>query len=469
MGESVIIRFHGPGSDVEELTWSQRSIWDSMVAAGRSIAIGGMVAMPAGTTVDQVATILRFATSRHQSLRTRLTFESDGRPRQVVSESGEIALTVVDVPDAGDPAATAEEIRARQELGTFDYVHEWPVWMSVVRHRGQVTHLVAMYSHLAVDGQGLAALVADLATMDPATGESAAPVEGVQPVDLARQQREPAAQRQSAAALRYWEGVLRSIPPRRFRACHDRREPRFWELDCHSPALLLAVRTIADRNRAGTGTVLLATYAVAMARVTGVNPSVAQVVVSNRFRPGFAGSVSHLAQYAPAVIDVADATFDDVVARARRAAMAANKYAYYDAAACAELIARVGRERGQRIDTACFYNDRRDESRDAVGPRPSREAVLDALPDTTRRWGRRFDWYDGLFFLHINEAHGAISYTAWADTHHLSPVDLESFVRQYESVAIEAILDPDALAVPAAVVTEPAAARGSSDREPPRW
>src|SRR5262245_44373721 len=122
MGEPVIVHFAGPGSDVEELNWAQRSIWESMKAAGRSIAIGGAMPLAAGTTVDDLAAILRFAMCRHPSLRTRLRFEPDGRPVQVVAGSGEIALTVVDVPDADDPAEAAEAVRARQELGTFDYV-----------------------------------------------------------------------------------------------------------------------------------------------------------------------------------------------------------------------------------------------------------------------------------------------------------------------------------------------------------
>jgi len=175
--------------------------------------------------------------------------------------------------------------------------------------------------------------------------------------------------------------------------------------------------------------VLLAAYAVTMARVTGMSPSVAHVVVNNRFRPGFEGSVSHLTQYAPAVIDVLDATFDEVVARAWRASIAANKHAYYDAAAYHELAARISKERGVRIDTACYFNDRRGESRNAAIGETSRRAVLDALPLTERRWGSRFDWYDGLFFLHLVEDPEAIAYEAWADTHHLAPTDLENFTR----------------------------------------
>jgi hypothetical protein len=441
--ESIVVRFEGEGSGVEELTWSQRSMWESMRAAGRSIAIGGMMPLPPGSKAEDIANVLKFAMCRHQSLRTRLRFDTDdGRPLQVVSPSGEIGLSVVDVADDVDPAGVAEAIRARQELGTFDYENEWPVWMTVTRHRGAATHIVAMYSHLAVDGHGLAALARDLSNMDPGTGETTAPVEGIQPMELARQQRTPAAQRQSAAALRYWEGVLRSVPARRFGERGDPREPRFWELECRSRAVLLAVQAIARRTRLNSGAVLLAAYAAAMARVTGLSPSVAQIVVNNRFRPGFGPSVSHLAQYSPVVLDAVEGTFDELVGRAWRASIAATKNAYYDAAACHELIARVNRERGERVDTACFFNDRRAEARDAPGP-VSLDSVREALPHTVRRWGRRFDWYDGLFFLHIDDAPDAVAYTAWADTHLLSPADLERFVHEFEAVVVEEAFHDD--------------------------
>jgi len=444
MTDQIMIGFQGDGSDVEEFTWAQRSIWEAMMAAGRSIVIGGAMAMPETTTVEQLAGILRFAMCRHQSLRTRVRFAQDGRPLQVVADSGEIPLYVVDVRDDENPAAVAEEIRARQELGTFDYASEWPVWMTVVRHKGTVSHMVAMYSHLAVDGQGIMALVDDLSNMDDPSGAFNAPVEGVQPVALARLQRTPEAQRQSAAALRHWERVLRTVEPSRFGPCEDKREPRFWEMVCRSPALLAAVQVVSARVGIDSGVVLLAAYAAAMARLTGKSPSVAHVVVHNRFRPGFKASVSHLAQYAPAVIDVRNATFDEVVFRAWRASIAANKHAYYDAAAYHELAARISQERGARIETACYFNDRRGESRNAVAGETSRQAIQDALILTERTWGNRFDWYDGIFFLQINEDPDAIAFAAWADTHHMAPADLMTFTHHFEAVVVEAALDPNA-------------------------
>lgn len=88
---------------MEEFTWAQRSIWEAMKAAGRSIVIGGAVAVPGGTTAEQIAGILRFAMCRHQSLRTRVRFAQDGRPLQVVADSGEIPLYVVDARDDENP------------------------------------------------------------------------------------------------------------------------------------------------------------------------------------------------------------------------------------------------------------------------------------------------------------------------------------------------------------------------------
>lgn len=460
--ETVAVPFEGEGSGEGELTWAQRSIWESMRSAGRSIAIGGAMALPAGTEVADMARVLRFAMSRHQSLRTRLRFRDDGTPAQVVSASGEATLAVVDVPDDGDPAGAAEAIRARQELGTFDYAAEWPVWMTVVRHRGAAAYLVVMYSHLAVDGNGIAALVEDLATMDPRTGESSAAVRGIQPLDLARQQGTDASRRHSDAALRHWERLLRAIPAKRFpeladaglagaepadAIAADPGEPPFWELECRSPAMFLAMQSVMLRTGVDSNVVLLAAYAAAMARLTG-GVSVAQIVVDNRFRPGFAGSVSHLAQYCPVAIDALDCTFDDATTRAWQASVMAAKYAYYDAAACHELIAKVGGDRGEPVETACFVNDRRTRSRAASGLTPAPEDVEDALPGTTRRWGRRFDWYDGLFFLHVDEAENAIAYSVWADTRRLPPAGIEAFARHFEDVVVEAAFDPSARACP---------------------
>jgi hypothetical protein len=44
--------------------------------------------------------------------------------------------------------------------------------------------------------------------------------------------------------------------------------------------------------------------------------------------------------------------------------------------------------------------------------RSSAETLRDALTLTERRWGSRFDWYDGIFFLQIDEDPQAIAFAA---------------------------------------------------------
>src|SRR6185437_15161126 len=108
----------------------------------------------------------------------------------------------------------------------------------------------------------------------------------------------------------------------------------------------LALRAISQRKGMDTSQVLLGVYAIAVARVSGCNPFVTMLAVSNRFRPGFATSVSVVAQISPCLIDVADCTLDEAIGRARRAAVIAYKYGFYDPRQRVALIERIAAERG---------------------------------------------------------------------------------------------------------------------------
>jgi len=359
----IRVPFHGEGSGSGELTWGQRGIWNTMQRTGRTMNIGGVMPLPEGTPVEEIAAVLQFAVSRHQALRTTLQFDderpSGALPLQTAAESGETVLHVVDIDETDDPAATAEELRSRYETTPFDHAHEWPVRMGVIRSADALTHLVVQYSHLAVDGLGIDAIARDLAHRDPQNNRATAPVTGTQPLQISQAQAGPAGRRQSDKALRYWESQLAAVPAQRFAPSDDPREPRFWEIFCYSPAMHLAMRSISARTAAHTSHVLLAAYAVAIARVTRRTPSVAQMVVSNRFRPGFADAVTQLSQTGICVIDVADCVFDDVVARAWKASAGASLHGYYDGDAHHQLLSDIARRRGEEIDLSCFVNDRR--------------------------------------------------------------------------------------------------------------
>jgi hypothetical protein len=448
MADRILVPFEGEGSGTAELSWGQREMWRAIERRGSSLAIGGVVPLPAGTTVEGAAAELRFMLSRHQSLRTRLLLDGDGRERQVVAASGEACLEVIEAGD-GDPAEVAEAVFNRFHSAEYDYVNEWPVRMAVIRHRGALAYMVVMYCHLAIDGGGVAALIADMATMDPATGRSLTPVRGLQPLEQARRECTPSGRQRSETALRRWEHLLRAIPASRFGDCagQDNEEPRFRQATYRSPAMHLAARVIAARNGADTSAVLLAAFAVALARVTGINPSVAQLVVSNRFRPGFSDTVSTISHPSLCVIDVAGATFDQAVARAARSSFSAFKNAYYDPDRREELIARIGRERGEDIDIACLFNDRRILTRDmADDPLPTREELQAALPLTTMLWkDKPADPVGERFFVDVEDVPDMVELRVSPDTRYISAAHTESFTSEMEAVTVEAAFDPGRL------------------------
>jgi hypothetical protein len=222
----------------------------------------------------------------------------------------------------------------------------------------------------------------------------------------------------------------------------------------------LAIRSIAARTGAESAHVLLAAYAVALARITGRNPSVAQVVVSNRFRPGFADAVAHVSQTGICVIDVAQCVFDDVVARAWKAATAAYLHGYYDGARHRQLLDDIAARRGEELDLSCYVNDRRSVYTPELGePLPTEEDLQAALPRTRLRWDRKLPTYDGSFFLHADSGPDsnvpgrivpdesglpAVYFAIWADTHRLAPAEIEACARELEAVTVEAAFDAKA-------------------------
>jgi hypothetical protein len=438
----IPVPFHGTGSGSAELTWGQLSVWRTIKNSGATQTMGGIMPLPPGTTVQDAAAVLRFVLSRHQSLRTRLRFEPDGSPRQVLVESGEARLELVEAGDA-DPAEVAEDVRIRYSTTNFDYVNEWPVRMAVVTSDGVPAYSVAVYCHLAIDAQALDILIADLATMDPVTGEGATPVTAIQPLELARRQHSAAGQRQTDLSLRHWAKVLRSASPRRFNVSTDPRQPRFWDLAYRSPATHLAVRVVAARTNSDTTAVLLAGFAVALAQHIGINPVLCQLAVGNRFRPGLADSVTPLAQSSPCAIDVANQTFDQAVATAVRAAMSTYLCAYYDPNQRAALVASLNAERGAKVDLDCYFNDRRLAGKQPTDePLPTAELITEALAHSELRWETRTDVDSPRLYLDVDDADDGLRFTMTADTHCLSPDEMCAVVRAVEATVVRAALEP---------------------------
>jgi hypothetical protein len=438
MGAKLFVPFHGEGSGVGELTWGQKGIWQTIRLSGESVTMGGVDPLPPGATVENAAATLQYVMARHQSLRTRLRIDPDGHTWQVVSSEGEIPLEVVDVAAGEDPAEVADAVCKRYQSHDFDYAEEWPLRMAVIRRDGTLTHAVAVYLHLAMDAGGLDVLMADSRTQ-----RESPPVTAIQPLQLAWQQQQPAALRQGEASLRHLEQVLRTIAPRRFGRPTGGPVPGFEQVSYESAAMQLANQAVAARTGFGTNPVLLAAFAVTLARHTGINPVVVVLPVSNRFRPGFAGMVSPVAQISPCVVDLAGISFSTAISRSAKASMHAFKHAYYDPDERLALLRRVDRERGEPIDISCFFNDRRGLGRpQPTGPVATEAQVRDALPGSRLRWTTGPGLSKQKLYLSINDTPDAIELSLSADTEHLSTVDMEAIVRGIEAVLVEMVADP---------------------------
>jgi hypothetical protein len=430
--ERAAVPFAGEGSGVAELSWGQRELWGGMQRQKTWMPLRAVRPLAPGTTLDQIVTDLRYLVGRHESLRTRLRFDPDG-VKQVVASAGELTMEIVDAEPGADPTAVAQRVAQRFWDTDYDFAGEWPVRVAVIRHRGVPRQLVWVMCHLVTDAFGATVMLKERAE------RPAGPPAGLPPLAQAHWQRSPAGQRQCQAALQHWERQLRTIPARRFPATTYRPSPRFWHGSFASPAMHLAARAIAARTQVDDAAVLLAVFAVALARVTGIHPVVTRVVVSNRFRTHLAATVSPISQSGLFTIDVRDATVDEIVMRTERRTMATYKYAYYDPYQMDELVARVSRERGEEIDLACFFNDRRTARPESAVPTP--EQLLAARPQTGFKWVDKQDEqpYERLF-VHLDDVPDTVSMSVFIDSHHVAPADVEACLRGMEQVAVTAAL-----------------------------
>ncbi|MBV9448772.1 MAG: hypothetical protein JO345_23025 [Streptosporangiaceae bacterium] len=436
----LVVHFAGDGSGIAELSWGQQEIWSVMQDKGDSLSMGGARALPPGHTVADVAAGLSFIMSRHQALRTRLRFGPGGQTQQVVHASGEITLEVVDAGD-NDPGEVAAAVAARYKARQFEYEHEWPLRMAVITHHGTATHVVQVICHIALDAFGLAALYDDFDHRDERTG----PVTAMQPMEQASRQRGPSGRRAHEASMRYYERVAASVPDRQFTMSADPRQPRFWQVTLNSPAGYRAAGMLAARLGLSTSAVLLAAFAVALTSLSVSRRVAVHLVVSNRFRPGFAGSVSPVMQTCLGVIEP-DGPFEDVVRRAWQSALGAYKHAYYDPAGKREVCERLAAERGVEPDWSLIFNDRRVLTRefaDTVSAADSASSLRDELTRSTLTWGDRNHLSQGKVSLNICDVPGTLSCEVWADTHFVRPPDMERLLRRIETVIVDAALADD--------------------------
>ena len=442
---TVDVAFSGDDAGSGGLNWGQQHILGAIRNLGSSMNMCALRELSPTATVEDFADELRFYLNRFQAMRTLLRFEPDRPPIQVVHASGTVPLQILDIDAATDVDAVLAALVAEHEQRSFDDEHEYPIRMVLVRRAGVLTHLLTVLNHFATDGAGAFAMYEDFLHRDPVTGRARGPVP-THPLDLTAQQATPAGRRQSDASLRYWERQLAALPRRRPTAAVPEAGSRYRRATLRSVPLLLGATRIAHRLDCDVSAVLLGLFATALARLTGEQPTAAQMLVSNRFRPGMADIVGNVSQSGLFVVDVADATVDEVIERAQRAVTRTYKYAYFDLEQWKTLLARVERERGQEL-ALCYYNDRPSQrTATAPGPEPSIKAVLAAARNPTPVVWSTLPFFNEHLMVTIDNVpddNDAVTVLVSADTWHVTSKDMETLARTMEELAVAAACDPE--------------------------
>ncbi len=451
--ERIVVQFTGAETGTAPLTWGQKAILQDMQDNGSQFNMGGMMKLPAGSTVADAAACLSGLMRRHAALRMRLGTGPGGRPYQRVARAGEIALTILTIPDdteRADTARYADDLMDAWPLTRFDFHRDWPLRMAVLRHRGACLYLVWVLSHLVADGAAHILLLADLGpgeTAGPAVGDPGRP----RFLDIPRNEQSPQLRRLSGRAMRYWETQLSHIPALTFgELTHpgDQAGQRYGQVRFSSSAAHLAMLAIARRTGTDASRTTLAVLATAIGRATGVHPLTVKVMVSNRFRPGLADVIAPIAQNSVVTIDVTGISVDEVVARARSASLTAGMRAYYDPDELTEVIARLDAERGYPARVSCRINDQRAMVRrappeaDLVAVTP--EQVAQRLTETSLAWLGPLDNLHEQASIIVENRPGVVSlYMMW-DLRCLTTEQVEAILRGVEEVAVEAAFDPAA-------------------------
>jgi hypothetical protein len=434
--------FRGDRALCAPLTWGQYAIWKAIVALAPGDAVLNvqrLLTVPdrAAGTVAEVAQAIGALISRHESLRTRIR-DVDGEPQQEVLASGTLPLTVVEC-DRAAVDTVADALRQQLAQPRFDYGAGWPIRVGLAVADSRVRRIAIAASHAAMDAYAADIVLREL-RMLLLRGAISAPPE-LQPVDLARRERETGA-RLTTRAIAYWLDSYAGLPPSMFDPVGPAESPRYQKASLISPAAGAAVRVSAARHRISTSTVLLAAAAGLMSAWTGHRTCGLLTIAGNRLQPGHQGLVAPTNQLGLVALDANPReSFADFMPRVWNAALQGYRHAYCDPVALNRALEAAGRSHGAETQPYCLFNDvRQTPDGDLAAAAPDEAQLRKAQAASTLTWPERFDRFNWRFFLEVQNAPAALNLRLAADTEYLPSADVERFLRAMDRLLVDAAL-----------------------------
>jgi hypothetical protein len=436
MTEVLPVRFSGERAGTAPLTFGQRNTlnWVGKETDAFSAVIHWVLVLPDGVTLADIAAAFTVLMARHEALRTSYTPDA-----QRVHGTGELPIELHALTDAELDSAADLLVGRLREKGV-DFTSGLPLRVAVGLDGDEPKAAVVVYSHMAVDFGSMALIGAQFTELaaDPAAREVGAP--GHQPLDQAAVEESARGRKAAEAALRYWESHLRTAP----QSLYPVPPPPLPGEGLRTGILVsraagLALGHISARTRTGRQVVLLAAVCAVLAQRTSIRRCVFASVSGNRFRLRLREYVGSLAQDGLLALDVNEPTFDELVARAAKATLAANTHSLFDATKLWRIIDQVCHERGTAFTRDFSLNDMSthfgltDESGE-VGPVSE---VAKARADTQVHWMESAQFP---VVLMCNPAKLApeLMLGLTSDTRYVGGAEVESLLRGVEGLLVAA-------------------------------
>ncbi|MEV6104993.1 condensation domain-containing protein [Streptomyces sp. NPDC051940] len=384
-------------------------------------------------------TAVRGLLSVYDSLRTRIVIGDDKTMRQHLDSEGTHDVCVFEAEDADAADALARQIEKQWHAVSFAYDREWPIRTALIQVDGRIVHAVMVLSHIASDALGLSLVHRTFAALldgaDPAVLRKDSP--GFQPLAEAAYQASEKGRKRDEAARRHWRQALRDCPERLF----ERREgaaPEFRQAVLASPPLPAALEVLSDRWQVPSSAILLAAASTVMARQSGSDRCVLQVMVSNRFLPHLRETVSPITLEGLFIVDVGEDGFEAVARRAARSAMKTYYHAYYDKAVLNEDLRKDAGERGAGADLTCWYNDLRDMTA-RTRTTDVREHQAGRVTESFIEWGERLGAQSQTSLAwHMYSSAHLMPLTLTVDTSLIDEAATEAMLYGFESLIVDA-------------------------------
>jgi amino acid adenylation domain-containing protein len=276
---------------------------------------------------------------RHESLRTTFASGNNGEPVQVISESFQLDVPVINLTEVAEQEreSSAREFAIREEQTPFD-LSTGPLVRAKILKLGANEHVLLLTTHHIVsDAWSASIFFQELEALYEAFTQgrpSPLPELALQYADYAAWQRAYLQGRLLEQQLDYWREHLKGAP-RLLELPADRTRPEVRTfLGAHEPIPLaadvaLAAKEFSQKEGATLFMVLFAAYNALLSRYSGEQHIVLGTDIANRTTPETERMIGFFINLLPLHTDLSgDPTFRELVSRVREAALGA--YAHQD-------------------------------------------------------------------------------------------------------------------------------------------